>query len=280
MNGISKLLSTDGFITVNKELIRKLGLHEAIMIGELCSEYNYWEKCNKLDDDMFYSTRDNIEYNTGLSEHFQRKALKTLQDHGLIEVKKRGIPAVNYYRIVFDKLLILLSSSSSSGEELDIESVNLNNNKQTKITNKKSNSKELLQNSDFSFGKQKPKKDNLYTKCVSLVNDYTTDEKLHKALIDYLRVRLEMKDKPLYTNSWKGLLNKLDRDFDANERLQVVYQSIERGYASFFPVNSYSNNKNKPWESGVSCTPYTKEELEELEELDRQREAQGLRTRF
>ena len=142
-------------------------------------------------------------------------------------------------------------------------------------------SKDNTTKSGFEFGKTKPKSENLYTKCVSLVNDYTTDEKLHKALIDYLRVRLEMKNKPLYTNSWKGLLNKLDRDFDASERLQVVYQSIERGYASFFPVNSYSNNtKNKPWESGVDCTPYTKEELAELEELDRQREAQGLRTRF
>ena len=42
MDGISKLLSSDGFIVVNKNLIRELGLHEAIIIGELCSEYNYW----------------------------------------------------------------------------------------------------------------------------------------------------------------------------------------------------------------------------------------------
>ena len=44
MNGISKLLSTDGFIQVNKTLIKKVGLHEAILIGELCAEYNYWEE--------------------------------------------------------------------------------------------------------------------------------------------------------------------------------------------------------------------------------------------
>ena len=47
MNSISKLLSTDGYIQVNKALIKKIGLHEAIIIGELCSEYNYWEEQNK-----------------------------------------------------------------------------------------------------------------------------------------------------------------------------------------------------------------------------------------
>lgn len=276
MNGVSKLLSTDGFIAVNKTLIRELGLHEAIILGELCSEYNYWEKCNKLEDDMFYSTRDNIEYNTGLNEHYQRKAISTLKERGILEIKKQGIPAVNYYRINFDKLLKLLSTSSSRDEELDVNLVNLNNNKQTKIT-KENNSKELLQN--FDFGKTKSKKDNLYTKCVSLIDYYTSDAELHKALIDYLRVRLEMRDKPLYANSWKGLLNKLDREFDASERLSVVRQSIERGYASFFPVSNY--NKSIRSESGARNVPsMTAEDYEEEAEHLAELESRGVRVRF
>lgn len=276
MNGISKLLSTDGYIQVNKVLIRELGLHEAIILGELCSEYNYWEKCDKLEDDMFYSTRDNIEYNTGLNEHYQRKAISTLKERGILEIKKQGIPAVNYYRINFDKLLKLLSTSSSSREELDVNLVNLNNNKQTKIT-KENNSKELLQN--FDFGRTKSKKDNLYTKCVSLVDYYTSNAELHKALIDYLRVRLEMKDKPLYANSWKGLLNKLDREFDASERLAVVRQSTERGYASFFPVNNYS--KSVKSESGARNVPsMTDEDYEKEAEHLAELESQGVRVRF
>lgn len=277
MNGVSKLLSTDGYIQVNKTLIRELGLHEAIILGELCSEYNYWEKCNKLDDDMFYSTRDNIEYNTGLNEHYQRKAISTLKERGILEIKKQGIPAVNYYKINFNKLLNLLSTSSPRDEELDVNLVNLNNNKQTKITKKENNSKELLRN--FNFGGPKPKKDSLYTKCVGLINDYTTDPDLHKALLDYLRVRLEIKDKPLYTNSWKGLLNKLDREFDASERLVVVRQSIERGYLSFYPVSSYSGGLRN--ESGTRNVPSMteddyKREAEHLAEL----EARGVQVRF
>ena len=33
------LLSNTGYIIVNKEIIKKIGLHEAILLGELCSEY-------------------------------------------------------------------------------------------------------------------------------------------------------------------------------------------------------------------------------------------------
>ena len=59
---ISELLSTDGYIQVNRKLIKLLGLHEAIIVGELCSEYNYWNRNNGLEEDgSFYSTRDNIE---------------------------------------------------------------------------------------------------------------------------------------------------------------------------------------------------------------------------
>lgn len=43
MSILVNLLSNNGYIIVNKETIKKLGLHEAIILGELCSEYSYWE---------------------------------------------------------------------------------------------------------------------------------------------------------------------------------------------------------------------------------------------
>lgn len=142
------------------------------------------------------------------------------------------------------------------------------------------NSKELVEN--FQFGGTKQKKESLYTKCVNLINDYTSDAELKDALLKYLRLRLEMKDVPLYTNSWKGLLNKLDREFDASERLAVVRQSLERGYKSFFPVSKgYRNsNEDKYAEHNVVSESYTAEELQELEELDNERRRNGLRTKF
>lgn len=44
MNIVMSLLSNNGYIIVNKEIIKKIGLHEAIILGEMCSEYTYWER--------------------------------------------------------------------------------------------------------------------------------------------------------------------------------------------------------------------------------------------
>ena len=134
---ISELLATDGYIQVNKKLIKLLGLHEAIIIGELCSEYNYWKANDKLEEDnSFYSTRDNIEENTGLSEHYQRKAIENLTTNNIISVVKRGLPAVNYYKINFDKLLTTLTTSCQSRRQLDVDPIDVNNNKEKNINKK------------------------------------------------------------------------------------------------------------------------------------------------
>ena len=284
MNGISKLLSTDGFIQVNKALIKKLGLHEAILIGEFCAEYNYWEERNMLDDGYFYSTRDNIEENTGLSEHYQRKALSTLYELGIVIIEKRGLPAKNYYKINFDVLLSILEESSCQRRrQQDTESVNLNNNKQTKIKEKEKNSsKEELHSQEFSFGKQStPKKANLYTKCVQLIDsyDFSCWGNIREQLIDYLNFRISVKDKPLYANMWKGMLNKLANLCvdDVNKYEQVIQYSLERGYLSFYEPKNFSSGtvKNKPWEQGVKSETYTEEEKREIERLTAEREARG-----
>ncbi len=281
---IAKLLSTNGYIQVNKELIKLFGLHEAILIGELCSEYIYYEKQNMLEDGMFYSTRANIEENTGLNEHFQRKAFETLTQAGIVEISKRGMPAKNYYRINYDKLLISLSTSPSRDEEQVLHEMHLNNNKQINIKNERKNSKEFLQ--EFSFGKSKPKKDNLFTKCVTIIDsyDFSSQSDIRSLLIQYLNYRLQIKDKPLYANMWKGMLNKLanmcDNDVELYE--QVIQQSIERGYLSFYPVTSYSKSSSvrESIEHLTSSEVMTDEDYMRLDRLTEERKKNGLRTEF
>lgn len=106
---ILQLISTENFISVNKELIKLLGLEEAIILGELASEYEFWNKRGELQDGFFYSTIENIEKNTTLSVHKQRKALNNLKEKGLIEIKVKGIPAKRYIKIIEKQVYELLS---------------------------------------------------------------------------------------------------------------------------------------------------------------------------
>ena len=88
---ILQLIASNSFITVNKELIKLVGLEEAILIGELASEFDYWQKNNGLTEDgYFFSTVENIEEKTTLSDHKQRKALNRLKELGLLDVSVRN----------------------------------------------------------------------------------------------------------------------------------------------------------------------------------------------
>lgn len=112
---LSSLLASSKYIIVNKDLIQTLGLYEAILLGELCSEYTYWESTNQLEDnDYFYSTRDNLQKNTGISPHFQRLALKSLEEKEIIFTKKRGIPCKTYYKIDESKIIEYLKIAKLS----------------------------------------------------------------------------------------------------------------------------------------------------------------------
>ena len=211
-----------------------------------------------------------------------RSAVKELEEHNYLKrtpVRENG-RIIDWEYDIYEKPLELLEVENQQVENPLLENTDNKILKQsnTKKENTKSNSKELLQN--FQFGKQTPKGNpNLYTKCISLIDNYTNDSTLRKTLIDYLQVRLEIKDKPLYTNSWKGLLNKLDREFDASERLAVVRQSIERGYASFFPVNNSSYGIKS--ESGSRHVPtMTRQDYEEEAQRLAELEARGVQVRF
>ncbi len=75
---IIDLLANNGYIVLSKTVMKVIGLHEAILLGELCSEYVYWRKRDELEDGYFYSTRENIEEQTMLNVVHRKLLSKTL----------------------------------------------------------------------------------------------------------------------------------------------------------------------------------------------------------
>lgn len=142
---ILQLLASRNYITVNKDLIKIIGLEEAVILGELASEYNYYFDKDELDDGYFYSTVDNIEQNTSLSEYKQRKAINSLKDNNILDIKIKGIPAKRYIKLNEEQILNILnikyqnnlSASSLKIKELDTKKLKGNNN----IINKNKNNK-------------------------------------------------------------------------------------------------------------------------------------------
>ena len=134
---ILHLLANDNYLIVNRDMVKLLGLRQAVMFGELCSEQNYWNKQAGEDGQWFYSTQENIEDKIGLSPYEQREALKVLEEKGLIERQKKGIPCKTYYRVCLEQVIKIFDNWTSkpltTGSE---ETSQLNNNKQDKTNEK------------------------------------------------------------------------------------------------------------------------------------------------
>lgn len=155
-NTILKLISNRNYGTYNKSMARAYGIEVAIMLGELAGEYDYYYELDKVDDGWFYSTSENIEYNTSLTYYQQTKAINKLIELGVIEQKRAGIPAKRYFRFntkkleqvikIIDKYFSKnLNSSFQKTSKLDVKKFEINNNKNNnkeKIINNNNNKKE------------------------------------------------------------------------------------------------------------------------------------------
>ena len=129
------LLSSSAFIVLNKELARQVGLKEAILLADLISKEEYFI-ANGMTDGWFFNTAKNIQDDTCLTSHQQRKAIKKLKSLGIIESKVVGIPAKQHFKIIENKLLSYFNSScKESTKQVVKKAQTINKNKEIIITN-------------------------------------------------------------------------------------------------------------------------------------------------
>ena len=138
------LLSSTAFIVLNKELARQVGLKEAVLLADLISKEEYFI-ANGMTDGWFFNTEANIEKDTTLTAYQQRKCLTTLKKEGLIEVKRKGIPAKQYFKINEQLVVKFLNNLKGSN------STTINKNKEIRITNKDISIRELKFINDVSL---------------------------------------------------------------------------------------------------------------------------------
>jgi len=129
---MKQLLSSTAFIVLNKELAKQVGLKEAVLLADLISKEEYFIS-KGMTDGWFFNTEANIEADTTLNSYHQRKCLKTLKKHKIIETKRMGIPAKQYFKINEELVLQILNNL------LVKKSTTINKNKEIKINNNISN---------------------------------------------------------------------------------------------------------------------------------------------
>jgi hypothetical protein len=117
------LLSSTAFLILNKELSRRVGLKEAVLLADLISKEEYFIS-NGMTDGWFFNTEANIEADTTLTPYQQRKCIKNLKKHKLIIVKRMGIPAKQFFKINEEQVIQFLNNLSV------VNLTSINNNKE------------------------------------------------------------------------------------------------------------------------------------------------------
>ena len=129
------LLSSSAFLIVNKKLAKQVGLKGAVLLADLISKEEYFI-ANGMTDGWFFNTAKNIEKDTCLTSHQQRKAIKNLKDLGILETKVVGIPAKQHFKIIENKLLSYFNTSCEVKQVSFVKKTQTyNKNKEIRITN-------------------------------------------------------------------------------------------------------------------------------------------------
>ena len=121
------LLSSSAFLVVNKKLSKEIGLLAVVLLADLISKESYFLENQKLEDGWFFNTAKNIQEDTTLTSHQQRKCIKILKNLGIIETKVVGIPAKQHFKIIESKLLNHLNSSYDDYLQLDVKKTQTDN---------------------------------------------------------------------------------------------------------------------------------------------------------
>ena len=151
---MKNLLSSTAFIVLNKELARQIGLNEAVLLADLISKEEYFIS-KGMTDGWFFNTEPNIQKDTTLTPFQQRRCLKTLKKYQIIEVKRKGIPAKQYFKINEQQVIKFLNNLSSTNL------TSINNIKEIKLTNKYFKKPSVENVTNYCYERQKMGKNNV-----------------------------------------------------------------------------------------------------------------------
>lgn len=153
---IGKILGHTAYWMVNKTIARVTSIEAALLLADLADKELYFNTRDEVDNEgYFFNTADNIQRDTTLTYHSQKKALKLLMGVGFVETKLKGVPAKLHFKIVENKILKFLNTGIEKNSKLELENFNTNKNK----TNNNKKNKTIKPQPKVSVTPENPKEE-------------------------------------------------------------------------------------------------------------------------
>ena len=218
---VIKLVASSCFLTVNVMIAQEVGLDAAVVLGELASTQVYWEEHGEVDENgMFYETAEQIEKKTTLTPYKQAKAIKALEDMGLVKTRMKGVPAKKYFFVDGEELGRLLESKFPKNLKTSIQKTLKQDSKKLEGNNKRESKKrEVI----------KDKKD--------IVLNSSLSQPVVEKVIDYLEYRKEMGKPFKSARGVQTLVNTIEKQEQmrgATVVIDCINKSMSSGWQGLF----------------------------------------------
>lgn len=124
---LSNLITHNTYLRLDRVALLKTNCDtDALLIFmELVSEYQYYLTNGLIkENEWFFSTMENIEKQTGMSEYRQRKAILRLKNqYKLISMKIMGLPARRHFKVDINRYVTLFASPLKEEDIKEIQNV-------------------------------------------------------------------------------------------------------------------------------------------------------------
>ena len=217
-----QLIASNSFLTVNICIAQEVGLDAAALLAELASSQIYWEQRNGLDSDgMFFETAEQIEEKTTLTAYQQAKAIKVLEEKGILKSRRKGVPAKKFFSIDGDKIGALFQNKFSRNLKTRVEE-----------TSKQ----------EFEFFENiNNKRDNNKRKTIkdinTIVSESSLSEPVKEKVRDFLEYRNEIKKPFKSERGIKSLITQIERQeqlIGPTAVIQVIDTSMQNQWQGLF----------------------------------------------
>ncbi len=214
-----QLIASSNFLTVNMAIAKQVGNDAAILLAELASSQVYFDKHEMLTDGMFFETVEQIEDHTNLTKYQQAKAVKKLEEVGVLKTRMRGIPAKRYFLVNGEKILELVDRKKSKnlttvGQKTlpqEVKKLDRNNKRET-----------IKENNNINN---------------NIVSQSNMSEPVQEKVLDFLAYREEIKKPYKSERSIKSLVTQIEKQEQAIGSIaviRVIDTSMQNGWQGLF----------------------------------------------
>ena len=202
---VLQLIASSSFLTVNMAIAKRVGNDAAILLAELASSQVYFESNGMLTDGMFFETVELIEDRTNLTKYQQAKAVKVLEETGILKTKLKGIPAKRYFFVDGEKIVDLVDYKKSKNLTTGGQKTLPQEVKKLDRNNKRYN-----KNRETIIDKN------------NIVSESSLSEPVKEKVVDFLAYREEIKKPYKSERSIKSFVNQVEKQEQIHGAIAVI----------------------------------------------------------